>query len=40
VAARGNPHWKEVPGELLPMSFGDRALAQTWGRIWHDGARD
>jgi inner membrane protein len=40
VAARGNPHWKEVPGELLPMSFGDRALAQTWERIWRDDARD
>jgi len=40
VAARGNPHWKEVPGELLPMSFGDRALAKTWERIWRDGARD
>ena len=34
VAARGNPHWKEVPAELLPVSFGDRALAQTWDRIW------
>jgi len=40
VAARGNPHWKEVPGELLPMSFGDRALAQTWERIWRDDAKD
>ena len=36
VAARGNPHWKEIPAELLPMSFGDRALAQTWDRIWRD----
>ena len=34
VAARGNPHWKEIPAALLPVSFGDRALAQTWGRIW------
>jgi len=34
VAARGNPHWKEIPAELLPVSFGDRALAQTWDRIW------
>jgi inner membrane protein len=37
VAARGNPHWKEIPAELLPMSFGDRALAETWDRIWRDG---
>ena len=34
VAARGNPHWKEIPAQLLPVSFGDRALAQTWDRIW------
>jgi inner membrane protein len=37
VAARGNPHWKEIRAELLPMSFGDRALAETWDRIWRDG---
>jgi inner membrane protein len=37
VAARGNPHWKEISAELLPMSFGDRALAETWDRIWRDG---
>ena len=36
VAARGNPHWKEIPAELLPMSLGDRALAETWDRIWRD----
>ena len=36
VAARGNPHWKAIPAELLPMSFGDRALAETWDRIWRD----
>ena len=40
VAARGNPHWREIPAELLPMSFSDRALAQTWDRIWHDHERD
>jgi inner membrane protein len=34
VAARGNPHWKEIPAELLPVSFGDRALAGVWDRIW------
>ena len=34
VAARGNPHWKAIPAELLPVSFGDRALAQTWDQIW------
>lgn len=36
VAAHGNPHWKEIPAERLPMSFGDRALARTWDRIWSD----
>ncbi len=35
VAERGNPHWEEVSAELLPMSFDDRALAETWNRIWH-----
>ncbi len=34
VAARGNPHWTPISTELLPMSFGDRALAETWDRIW------
>ena len=36
VAARGNPHWRAVPTELLPVSLDDRALAGTWERIWHD----
>ncbi len=36
VATRDNPHWKEIPAELLPVSFSDRALAQTWARIWSD----
>lgn len=36
VAARGNPHWKQIPAELLPVSFSDRALAQTWARIWSE----
>ena len=35
VAERGNPHWEEISAELLPMSFDDRALAETWNRIWH-----
>ena len=39
VAARGNPHWKEVPAELLPVSFGDRALAGVWDRIWRPAQR-
>ena len=34
VAARGNPHWQEIPTELVPMSFRDRLLGQTWDRIW------
>jgi len=36
VAARGNPHWEEIPAELLSVSFSDRALAQTWDRIWSE----
>jgi len=39
VATRGNPHWKEISAELLPMSFGDRALADTWARIWREDQR-
>lgn len=40
VAARGNPHWIEIPGELLPASIDDRALTETWDRIWHDDEFD
>ena len=40
VAARGNPHWREISTELLPVSFDDRALAETWDRIWRDDSRD
>ena len=36
VAARGNPHWQEIPAVLLPVSFEDRALAEVWDRIWRD----
>jgi inner membrane protein len=34
VAARGNPHWKAIPAERVPISFSDRLLGQTWDRIW------
>ncbi len=37
VATRGNPHWKEVPTELLSVSFGDRLAVDIWNRIWSDG---
>ncbi len=40
VAARRNPHWVEIPAELLPVSFGDRALTETWERIWRDDDLD
>jgi len=40
VAARDNPHWKAIPTELLSMSFEDRALADTWERIWRDSSSD
>jgi inner membrane protein len=36
VATRGNPHWKPIPTELLPVSFTNRALSWTWQRIWTD----
>lgn len=34
VARQRNPHWIEVPAELRPVSFSDRALAEVWQRIW------
>jgi inner membrane protein len=34
VAAIGNPHWREIPTEHIPMSFSDRALTKTWRRLW------
>lgn len=40
VAARGNPHWIEIPAELLPTSIDSRALTETWDRIWRDNNRD
>jgi len=39
VAARGNPHWNEIPAELLPVSFGDRAMMEVWDRIWRPAKR-
>ncbi len=36
VATGGNPHWMAIPAEQLPMSFGDRALKETWQRIWSE----
>ena len=34
VAERGNPHWKAIVPEQVPLTFSDRALSQTWERIW------
>lgn len=34
VAERGNPHWRPIPAEQIPLSIGDRALAEVWTRIW------
>ena len=39
VATRGNPHWKEIPTELLPIAFSNRALMETWQRIWAETSR-
>ena len=36
VAERGNPHWREIPAELLEFEFADRALGATWDRIWRE----
>jgi inner membrane protein len=34
VAERGNPHWRPIAVEQIPISIGDRALAEVWTRIW------
>ena len=34
VAEHGNPHWKSIPTEHIPITFEDRALGRTWQRIW------
>ena len=34
VAEVGNPHWHEIPTELIEFEFADRALGETWARIW------
>lgn len=36
VATRGNPHWKPIPTELLPIRYDRRALGDTWQRIWNE----
>lgn len=36
VAERSNPHWQAVATELLPFSTGNRALGETWRRIWSE----
>ena len=37
VAERGNPHWKAIPTEHIPIKIEDRALGRTWQRIWMSG---
>jgi inner membrane protein len=34
VAEYGNPHWKAIPTEHIPIKLEDRALEKTWQRIW------
>jgi inner membrane protein len=34
AARRGNPHWQEVPTELVPVSFDRRELMDSLQRIW------
>ena len=36
VAEVGNPHWNEIPSERIPLALADRALAETWRRIWSE----
>ena len=36
AAAGGEPHWEPTTTELVPVSFGDRALAGIWPRIWSE----
>lgn len=36
VAERGNPHWKAIPSEHIPITLEDRALGRTWQRIWSE----
>ena len=36
VAVRVNPHWEAMPPEQIPLSLGERALSQTWERLWAD----
>jgi inner membrane protein len=38
VAERGNPHWRPIAVEQIPISLGDRALTEVWERIWREPA--
>ena len=38
VAARGNPHWHDIPTELLPVDFDLDALGQLWRRLREGGS--
>lgn len=36
AAARGDSNWHEIPTKRIPVSFSDRALPETWRRLWPD----
>ena len=36
VAERGNPHWRAIPTEQVPLALSDRALEETWRRIFEE----
>ena len=36
VAERGNPHWRAIPTEHIEIDIEERALAETWRRMWYE----
>jgi inner membrane protein len=34
AAARGNPHWKPIPTELISPAIDERILLDAWRRMW------
>jgi hypothetical protein len=34
LAEGGNPHWREIPSELVPMGLDRRLVIESLQRIW------